>query len=175
MAATSDLARARVALAGARPADAAEHACRALEAFGHLRMPYACGLARLELARSLAGTSPALAREEARTARTTFRGLGAVRAADQAAALLRSLGEGTGPGRRSGDDLTAREHEVLELLAVGMSNARIASALVISEKTAGHHVSHILAKLGASNRTEAVAHASRTSDGGLAVRQRRGR
>jgi DNA-binding NarL/FixJ family response regulator len=47
---------------------------------------------------------------------------------------------------------------VLELVAQGMSNARIASSLVITEKTAGHHVSHILAKLGVHNRTEAAEH-----------------
>ena len=46
---------------------------------------------------------------------------------------------------------------MLELVAQGLSNAAIASSLVISEKTAGHHVSHILTKLGVHNRTEAAA------------------
>ena len=45
---------------------------------------------------------------------------------------------------------------MLELVAQGLSNAAIAASLVISEKTAGHHVSHILAKLGVHNRTEAA-------------------
>jgi DNA-binding NarL/FixJ family response regulator len=58
-------------------------------------------------------------------------------------------------------ELTAREQEVLDLVALGMSNARIAKTLVISEKTAGHHVSRILAKLGVSNRTEAAMYAAR--------------
>ena len=58
-------------------------------------------------------------------------------------------------------ELTAREQEVLGLLAQGMSNAQIAQTLVISEKTAGHHVSRILSKLGVRNRAEAAAHAAR--------------
>jgi DNA-binding NarL/FixJ family response regulator len=52
--------------------------------------------------------------------------------------------------------LTSREHEVLRLLAEGASNATIASRLVISEATVKSHVRHILRKLRAANRTEAV-------------------
>ena len=52
--------------------------------------------------------------------------------------------------------LTEREHEVLRLVAQGKSNKEIAAELVISERTAKFHVSSILAKLGAGNRTEAV-------------------
>jgi LuxR family transcriptional regulator, regulator of acetate metabolism len=54
-------------------------------------------------------------------------------------------------------NLTAREREVLELLADGASNARIGESLVISQATVKSHVRHILRKLGANNRTEAVA------------------
>ena len=57
--------------------------------------------------------------------------------------------------------LTAREMEVLELVAEGLRNSQIAERLVISEKTAGHHVSAILRKLGVSSRTEASATAAR--------------
>jgi len=53
--------------------------------------------------------------------------------------------------------LTAREAEVLTMLAEGASNKEIASKLNISEHTAKFHVSSILAKLGASSRTEAVS------------------
>jgi DNA-binding CsgD family transcriptional regulator len=52
--------------------------------------------------------------------------------------------------------LTSREHDVLALLAEGASNASIASRLVISEATVKSHVRHILRKLRAANRTEAV-------------------
>jgi DNA-binding CsgD family transcriptional regulator len=53
--------------------------------------------------------------------------------------------------------LTAREREVLELLAEGASNAAVGEALVISQATVKSHVRHILRKLGAANRTEAVS------------------
>jgi NarL family two-component system response regulator LiaR len=55
------------------------------------------------------------------------------------------------------EELTERELEVLHLLAQGMPNKEIASHLVISERTAKFHVSSIMSKLGATNRTEAVA------------------
>ena len=57
--------------------------------------------------------------------------------------------------------LTTREREVLELVAEGYTNRRIADTLFISESTAGVHVSHILAKLGVETRTEAAAVAVR--------------
>lgn len=61
------------------------------------------------------------------------------------------------PARRVGSDLTAREREVLELMAEGLNNTQIAKRLVISPSTAKFHVSSILSKLGAATRTEAVA------------------
>lgn len=54
------------------------------------------------------------------------------------------------------DQLTSRELEVLHLLAQGKSNKQIAAELVISERTTKFHVSSILSKLNAANRTEAV-------------------
>jgi len=59
--------------------------------------------------------------------------------------------------------LTAREREVLVLLAEGYTNRRIAETLFISDSTAGVHVSNILGKLGVSTRTEAAAIAVRLS------------
>lgn len=52
--------------------------------------------------------------------------------------------------------LTAREHEVLQLVAVGRTNAEVGAALHISPRTVGVHVSRILRKLGAASRTEAA-------------------
>jgi len=55
--------------------------------------------------------------------------------------------------------LTRREQEVLESLATGATNASIADTLHLSERTVAHHVSAILAKLGAANRLVAVERA----------------
>jgi len=55
------------------------------------------------------------------------------------------------------DELTSREREVLECVAQGLSNGRIAARLKITEKTVRNHVSTILSKLGASSRAQAVA------------------
>jgi len=66
--------------------------------------------------------------------------------------LVRSATKGPQPG----SDLTPREREVLGLMVRGSSNKEIAQALVVSQSTAKFHVSRILAKLGASGRTEAV-------------------
>ena len=61
------------------------------------------------------------------------------------------------------DILTAREREILKLLADGMSNADVAVKLFISQETVKSHVRHILAKLKADTRTHAVAIALRDS------------
>lgn len=59
-------------------------------------------------------------------------------------------------GENSDQDMTEREQEVLLLLAEGKTNKDIAASLYITERTVKFHVSSILAKLGAENRTEAV-------------------
>lgn len=59
-------------------------------------------------------------------------------------------------GELAGEALTPREREVLELLALGLSNREIAARLNISDHTAKFHVASILGKLGAANRAEAV-------------------
>jgi DNA-binding NarL/FixJ family response regulator len=79
---------------------------------------------------------------------------------------LRVLG-GRGAGARAAATtprdaaLTAREEEVLALVAEGRSNSEIARTLFISAKTVSVHVSNLMAKLGAGSRTEAVAVARR--------------
>ena len=72
-----------------------------------------------------------------------------------AARLLRRLGEGP-PAGEAPLDLTRRESEVLELIAAGHSNKRIALELGIAEKTVKTHVGHLLAKLGVADRTQAA-------------------
>ncbi|WP_306361797.1 LuxR C-terminal-related transcriptional regulator [Nocardia sp. CC227C] len=62
------------------------------------------------------------------------------------------------PGYLEGPALSARELEVVELLAAGRANRQIARDLAISEATVKTHITHILRKLGAANRAEAVAY-----------------
>lgn len=64
-------------------------------------------------------------------------------------------------GSKALDALSPREQEVLELLALGLSNPEIVGRLSITTKTVSHHVSNVLAKLGLRNRAEAAALAGR--------------
>ena len=70
---------------------------------------------------------------------------------------MRGRGSAAVPGLA--EALTARELEVLGMLAAGRSNQVIASELVVTLDTVKKHVSHVMDKLGAANRTEAVARA----------------
>lgn len=74
-----------------------------------------------------------------------------------ASKLLKHISKQPEAGAGISEPLTERENEVLNLLAKGMTNKEIAEALVITERTVKFHVSAILTKLGASNRTEAVS------------------
>jgi NarL family two-component system response regulator LiaR len=65
------------------------------------------------------------------------------------------------PGEPAPERLTAREQEVLALIARGYANKRIARELGIAEKTVKTHVGHVLAKLGVADRTQAAVHAVR--------------
>jgi DNA-binding NarL/FixJ family response regulator len=95
--------------------------------------------------------------DQARRALAAFEELGAAGEADRSAALLRSLGVVPRTGPKGLGALTAREQDVLRLVQSGLSNPEIAERLYISRKTAAHHVSNILTKLGLRNRTEAAA------------------
>jgi NarL family two-component system response regulator LiaR len=76
-----------------------------------------------------------------------------------AARLVEAVGDGdTG---EPDHQLTPREQEVLDLIARGFSNKRIALELGVAEKTVKTHVSHVLAKLGVSDRTQAALYAAR--------------
>jgi NarL family two-component system response regulator LiaR len=70
---------------------------------------------------------------------------------------VQALVQPTEPANKLGQDLTRREQEVLALLVQGLTNAEIAERLIISRSTAKAHVSHILSKLGASRRGEAIS------------------
>ena len=74
---------------------------------------------------------------------------------DAAEAVLSAGGHRVRRRRDGPAGLTAREVEVLRLLAQGLSNKEIAQRLVISPKTAGNHIEHIYAKIGASSRATA--------------------
>jgi DNA-binding NarL/FixJ family response regulator len=153
----ADLATGLVAVASREPATASLQ--MAIRRFSALALPLEAARAQLALARSLAAEKPRAAIAEAQLALRTFERIGARPDADAAAALLRELGasgRSRGPGMGS---LTAREAEVLALLAEGLTNAEIAERLVISRRTAEHHVANILSKLDLRTRAEAAAYA----------------
>lgn len=119
--------------------------------FEEARFPYEQASVEVLLSRACyAAGDREQAREISHRALETARALGAGRLIT----LLRS-----GPSRGDtahGAALTPRENDVLQLVAEGMTNGQLAGRLFISTKTASVHVSNILAKLGAANRTEAV-------------------
>jgi DNA-binding NarL/FixJ family response regulator/tetratricopeptide (TPR) repeat protein len=150
----------RVRSAGSDPRATADLQA-ALERFAHLDLPFEAARARLHLARAMAADAPDASVIEARVALRELERLGASRHADAAAALLRELGAEGRAWPKGHGTLTRRETEVLALLADGLSNADIAERLVISRRTAEHHVASILSKLGLRSRAEAAAYAVR--------------
>jgi DNA-binding CsgD family transcriptional regulator len=135
---------------------AGEHE-RAAEIWTELGCPYEAALA-------LAGAD---GEDALRGALTAFQELGATPAGAIVARRLRERGvRGLPRGPRAATrqnpaGLTARELEVLKLIARGLRNAQIAERLFVSEKTVDHHVSAILRKLDVGNRGEASAEAVR--------------
>ena len=163
--AAADDADARAGRPRRRPGGPRRCSPRAADRFAVLGMPHEEARARLALAEAVADAAPARAVLEARAARDALARLGAAPDADRAAALLRRLGVSGRAAGRGAEGLTPREAEVLGLLGAGLSNAEIADRLVISRKTAEHHVGRVLGKLGLRSRAEAAAHAVREGIG----------
>jgi len=127
----------------------------AADAFGKVGWPY-----ERALLLSLLDDEDALAE-----AIEIARGLGAEPLTRRVAARMRELGLSVPRGPRAPTlanpaGLTARQLEVLSLLAGGLSNAEIADRLVVSPRTAEHHVAAVLAKLGAESRWDAARRAA---------------
>jgi two-component system, NarL family, response regulator LiaR len=99
--------------------------------------------------------------ELARAIRTAQTGEAMI-APSVAGRLLRTLSRPRSASTVDADRLTRREREVLELIAAGRSNKRIAFELGIAEKTVKTHVGHVFAKLGVTDRTQAALIAVRS-------------
>ena len=155
------LARARV-MRSRGDAGAIQELREGLLALDALETSWLAARIRLELAELEEDRGAAIVL--ASSALATFERLGASRDVDRASQVLRRLGQGGRTGPRLDEVLTRRERQVLVLLAEGLSNPEIAERLYISPKTAEHHVSNILSKLGLRNRSEASAYAVRTAD-----------
>lgn len=118
--------------------------------------PFEAAWALLELARVLdALERPEQALEYAVRASDIFERLGADRDAVRAGKLVAALGGRSTALKRAG--LTAREMDVLSLVAEGLSNRKIAQRLIVSEHTVHRHLANVYAKLGVSSRAAAVA------------------
>lgn len=145
----------RVQLATSDPAGALPYLRRARQAWAGLAMPYEVALADADLSRALLALGDLdAAGRVLDAAREVFDRVGAqpdLEAADAVGVLL-------GRGRRP-HGLTAREVEVLGLVAAGRSNADIAAELVLSDRTVARHLSNIFGKLGVGSRTAAAAYA----------------
>ncbi len=156
MLAQSDLVRGKI-LARTGSKDASACFQSALNRLKPYEQSLLASRVRLEMARLLIDEDKAGAITWARAALASFERMGATQDVTNATQLLRQLGVVARQGQQAYNALTDREAEVLPLLAQGLTNREIAEKLVISAKTVEHHVSQILAKLGARNRAEAVA------------------
>lgn len=145
-------ARGSVAVARDDPAGAVPLLREAGQHWTQLDVPFETARARVQLGRALRALGDEdTGRAELLAARRTFAAVGATPAERHVAALL---DDRVAPG-----GLTAREVEVLRLVAAGSSNPEIAAALVLSEKTVARHMSNIFTKLDVRTRTAAAAFA----------------
>ena len=150
--------------AGGQDADALSGWDAAAGAWNHLGQPYPLAHALLRAAQAAmdCGDRDGAAERLARAAPLAD-GLGAGPLREQIGSLARRARLGVPAAGQPPEllGLTAREIQVLRLVATGCSTRDIAAELFISGKTASVHVSNILAKLGATSRTEAAAIAHR--------------
>jgi DNA-binding CsgD family transcriptional regulator len=154
------LARAFMLTARAEAQSVPEPWRAAAETWEALPAPYRAGRARLREAAALldAGAGREQAARPLRAAAAAARSIGALGVLREVEALAsRARIDVDAPEEAPGAGLTRREAEVLVHLAAGRTNRQIAEALYISPRTAGVHVSRILAKLGATTRGEAAA------------------
>jgi DNA-binding CsgD family transcriptional regulator len=128
----------------------------AVDRFERGGAPYEAARARIELATCLIALGRGeQAEREAGAALARLEQLGAELDAGRARRILSG-------GRPAQGALTPREHEVLALLAEGLTNRQIAERLVVSEHTVHRHVTNLLRKLDLPSRTAAAAHAVRS-------------
>jgi ATP/maltotriose-dependent transcriptional regulator MalT len=166
------LAVAAVLLARGDDAGAATAAFEAVELLDGGGRPSDAARARILAARALVALGKSdQAVAELERARATLQELGAPRLADHAAHELRKLGVRVArPGARGGaaagvGSLSARERQVVELVAAGRTNREIGSELYLSEKTVANHLTRIFAKLEVSSRSALAAAVSREDAG----------
>ena len=150
-----------LAAARGEPEPARRHLEDAADLYTRAGAPFEAAGARLALAATLAdlGRRPAALRE-ARAAQDAFDALGAARAATRAAALLRRL-DPAAPVAPLTARLTARQRDVLRLVAQGLADQEIAARLTLSPHTVHRHITNILARLDVASRAAAVARAVR--------------
>lgn len=164
-------AAAEVHLAHGRTAEAVADARAAVDAAAGL--PLDAGRSGVLLGRALATAGEhAGATAALRAAHDLLTRCAALRAADEAAQLLRRLGEREPRRRAAGsasDQLSRREREVADLVAAQMTNREIAAALFLSEKTVESHLAAVFRKLGVRSRTAVAAQRrARAADAGSA-------
>jgi DNA-binding NarL/FixJ family response regulator len=155
LAAAVHLGAGRLAAASGDHETAVRHFDDALDGFEECGAPFEAAESRLEAATSLVSLGGIeTAQRDLEKARAAFAELGAEpaeRRAQQALDLCAA--------RSATSPLTRREHDVVRLLAEGMTNRQIARRLVVSEHTVHRHVTNILRKLGLPSRAAAAAYA----------------
>lgn len=151
--AIADHARGTVVLAEGDAGEALAHLRRACRTFHEIDLPYEAARSEVRIAEACVSLGD---RESARlafdAARATFARLGATPDLERIDRLDTEHADRAGP-------LTAREQEVLRLVAAGKTNREIADALTISPHTVGRHLQNIFMKLGLSSRAAATAYA----------------